>query len=122
MNRSERIGREGERLACEYLQKRGYALIERNWRCPFGEIDIIARDGDTLAFVEVKRRSESGYGGANGALTLHKQRRIVATSRMYLSQVESDLPVRFDLVTIEKGRLTLLKNAFQLEDQCTPAL
>lgn len=122
MNRRERIGKEGERLAAEYLQRNGYALIERNWRCPFGEIDIIARDGDTLAFVEVKRRSESGYGGASGALTLYKQRRIVAAARMYLSQIESDLPVRFDLVAIEKGKLTLLKDAFQLEDRCTPAL
>ncbi|MCD6135664.1 YraN family protein [Candidatus Bipolaricaulota bacterium] len=122
MNRGERIGKEGEKIACEYLQEHGYALIERNWRCPFGEIDIIARDGDTLAFVEVKRRSASGYGGADGALTLHKRRRIIAAARMYLSEVESDLPVRFDLVAIEKGRLTLLKSAFELEDRCTPAL
>ena len=122
MNRRERIGKEGERAACEYLHKEGYSLIERNWRCPFGEIDIIARDGDTLAFVEVKRRSRSGYGGAEGALTLHKQRRIVAAARMYLSQVESDLPVRFDLVAIEKGRLSLFKSAFELENRCTPTL
>ena len=122
MNRRERIGKEGERVACKYLQEHGYALIERNWRCPFGEIDIIARDGGTLAFVEVKRRSRSGYGGAEGALTIHKQRRIVTAARMYLSQTQSDLPVRFDLVAIEGGRITLLKDAFQLEERCTPTL
>jgi len=122
MNRRERIGKEGERIACEYLRQHGYALIERNWRCRFGEIDIIARDGDTLVFVEVKRRSGSGYGGAEGALTLRKQRRIVTATRMYLSQTRSDLPVRFDLVAIEGERITLLKNAFQLEERCTPAL
>ena len=122
MNRREWIGKEGERIACEYLRAHGYALIERNWRCPFGEIDIIARDGDTLVFVEVKRRSRSGYGGAEGALTIHKQRRIVAAARMYISQSQSDLPVRFDLVAIEEGRMTLLKGAFELEDRCTPSL
>ena len=121
-NRSERIGKEGEQVACEYLRGHGYALIARNWRCRFGEIDIIARDGDTLAFVEVKRRSGSEYGGAEGALTLRKQRRIVAAAGMYLAQCESDLPVRFDLVAIEEGKLSLLKNAFQLEDRCTPTL
>ena len=122
MNRRERIGKEGERVACLYLRQHGYALIERNWRCRFGEIDIIARDGGTLAFVEVKRRSGSGYGGAEGALTLRKQRRIVTAARMYLPQTQSDLPVRFDLVAMEEGRMTLLKNAFQLEERCTPAL
>jgi putative endonuclease len=122
MKKSDGIGKKGEQAACRYLKKHGYALIERNWTCCFGEIDVIARDGDTLAFIEVKARTRSDYGGAEGALTLHKQRRIVAASRMYLSKVQTDLPVRFDLVTIQNGKVKLLKNAFQLEDRCTPTL
>ena len=122
MNRNDLIGKQGEEAAREYLRQRGYSIVERNWRCPFGEIDIVARDGDTLVFVEVKRRSSSGYGGAEGALTQHKQRRIVAAARMYLARSGSDLPVRFDLVAIDRGRINLFKDAFRLEDRCTPSL
>ena len=89
---------------------------------PFGEIDIVARDGDSLVFIEVKRRSGVGYGGAEGALTPRKRRKIAAAARMYLAQYGSDLPVRFDLVAIERGRISLFKDAFRLEDRCTPSL
>ncbi len=122
MKKSDVIGEKGEQAACRFLRKHGYRLIERNWVCSFGEIDIIARDGDTLVFVEVKARTRSDYGGAEEALTVHKQRRIVAASRMYLSGIETDIPVRYDLVTIQSGKIKLLKNAFLLEDRCTPTL
>ncbi len=122
MKKSDGIGEKGEQAACRYLRKHGYDLIERNWACSFGEIDIIARDGDTLVFVEVKARTRSSYGGAEAALTLHKQRRIVAASRMYLLGIETDIPIRFDLITVQSGKIKLLKNAFQLEDRCTPTL
>jgi len=121
MNRGEQLGQAGEDIACQYLREQGYLIIDRNWRCRFGEIDIIARDGIDLAFVEVKNRSRAGYGGPIGALTRQKKDRIITAARMYLSQTESDLPVRFDLVAIQGQDITLLKAAFELEDRCTPA-
>ncbi len=121
MNTRERLGRAGEEIACEYLREQGYSIIERNWRCRFGEIDIVARDGDEIAFVEVKSRSRPGYGGPVEALTRRKRERIITAARMYLSQTESDLAVRFDLVAIQGEDVSLFKGAFQLEDRCTPA-
>lgn len=121
MNRGEHLGQVGEDIACDYLREQGYLIIDRNWRCRFGEIDIIARDGPDLAFVEVKNRSRPGYGGPIGALTRQKKDRIITAARMYLSQTESDLPVRFDLVAIQGHAITLLRGAFELEDRCTPA-
>jgi putative endonuclease len=122
MKKRDGIGEKGEQAARQYLREQGYQLIQHNWACPFGEIDIIARDGDTLVFVEVKVRTRSDYGGPEGALTVHKQRKIVAASRMYLAGIDTDIPVRYDLVTIQRGKIKLMKNAFLLEDRCTPTL
>jgi len=113
-------GQYGEERACAYLRRQGYAIIERNWRSRFGEVDIIARDGETLVFVEVKSRTGAGFGGPEAALTPQKRRRIVATARAYLSEVRPELAVRFDLVALRPGRITLYRDAFQVEEQCSP--
>ncbi len=81
-----------------------------------GELDIIARDRDTLVFVEVKARTKSGFGGPEGAVTPRKQARLIAAARSYLSTVGSELPVRFDVVTVLPGRVTLYQDAFQVND------
>lgn len=115
------MGREGEDRACQYLRQQGYEIIARNWRSRFGEIDIIARDKESLVFVEVKARSKAGFGGPEAALGVHKRKRVVATAKAYLSVVESDLPVRFDLVALQGGKITLYKGAFYEEEPCSHA-
>ena len=108
-------GREGEEIARRYLRDHGYLIVARNWHCRFGEIDLIARDDDTLVFVEVKARASSGFGGPEGAVTLHKQARLIAAARAYLRDAKSEIPVRFDVVTVTPGRVKLYKDAFQVE-------
>jgi putative endonuclease len=97
------IGRRGEELACQELQRRGYELLARNWRCPAGEVDIIARQGDSMAFVEVKtRRAHSGL--PEEGLTARKMTRIITVAQTYLGQFDlGDVGWRIDLVAIELG-------------------
>ncbi len=120
MNRKDRVGKRGEDIACRYLRGKGYKIIARNWRSLFGEIDIIARDGESLVFVEVKTRTGSGFGGPAAALTPRKRRRIITSARAYLSGVESDIVVRFDLVAVEGDEITLYQDAFQVGGACSP--
>jgi len=108
-------GGQAETAACEFLRARGYMVVERNWHSPFGEVDLIARDGEALVFVEVKARRDSSFGGAEGALTDIKKERIIATARMYLRGASTELPVRFDVVTITAGEVSLYQDAFQVE-------
>jgi len=108
---SER-GRAGEAAACAFLRGKGYRIVERNWSCRFGELDIVARDGDVLAVVEVKLRRSDKYGGPEAAISQQKRQRIAAATRMYLAAFACDLPVRFDVVTLCKGRIHLYRDAF----------
>jgi len=119
-NKGVNTGQRGEEIACALLRSRGYAIVERNWRSAFGEVDIIARDGETLVFVEVKSRAGPGFGGPEAALTPWKRKRIIATARAYLNEVGADLPVRFDLVALQGGKVTLYRDAFLVEGQCLP--
>jgi putative endonuclease len=112
-------GQLAEDLACLYLRERGYQIVERNWRSAFGELDIVARDGDTLAIVEVKARSGSAFGGAEEALEPYKRRRIVTASRAYLACSQAELPVRFDVVAVHGNRLVLYQDAFRPEGECS---
>jgi len=111
-----KLGQTGEEIARRYLQSRGYWIVERNWRCRFGELDLIARDGDTLVFVEVKARTRDGFGGPEGAVTPRKRARMVAAARAYMREVGTDLAVRFDVVAVRPGKVTLYRDAFQVED------
>jgi putative endonuclease len=119
MGRSDRSGREGEALACRHLRAQGFRIVAHNWRCPFGELDLVARDGDTLVFVEVKCRSSPGYGGPEGALTLGKRRRLIAAAGAYLMREEPDLPVRFDVIAICGDSLAHYRDAFSAEEPCS---
>ena len=95
------LGKQGEDLACRELRRRGYAVLARRYRTRFGEIDIIARDGDTLVFVEVKTRRGPGFGGAVAAVNFQKQRRLVNMARSYLMGVHApEPPCRFDVVGV----------------------
>ena len=112
-------GREGENLAEEFLTVRGYEIIQRNYRLSFGEIDIIARDGNTVCFIEVKSRETDQYGHPYEAVTPSKQRTIRRAAQVYLMEHEdmNKYFIRFDVIGItydEEGRpvIDLLKDAF----------
>jgi putative endonuclease len=111
------FGKIGEDLACRELERRGYAIVERRYRRRGGEIDIIARDRQTLVFVEVKAREDRAFGEGAEAVTLAKQRKIVRLALDYLMRHHlTDCPCRFDVVSIrvDAGRpaIELFQNAF----------
>jgi putative endonuclease len=111
------FGKTGEDLACGELERRGYAIIARRHRCRSGELDVIARDGATLVFVEVKARNGHAFGDAAAAVTWQKRRRIVRLAGEYVMQHHlTDCPCRFDVVSIQfdAGRpvIEVFQNAF----------
>lgn len=111
------LGKLGEDLACAELRRRGYAITARGYRTRFGEIDIIARHGNTLVFVEVKARHGRECGTAAEAVNVLKQRRVTQMAADYLARFgTSSVPCRFDVVAIEfdggEPRITVYPNAF----------
>lgn len=109
-------GDAAERQAEAQLKKAGLRTLARNFQCRWGEIDLVMRDGQTLVFVEVRRRRSTEFGGAIGSITRHKQRRIVRAASEYLARHASiECPARFDVVTVtdETGSLEWLQDAFQ---------
>ena len=116
-DRRQTLGLSGEDLACAELQRRGYAIVERRYRTRFGEIDIVAKDGLTVVFVEVKARMTQEFGGAAAAMTGWKQRRIARMAADYLARRKlHDCPCRFDVVAIDfndsEPRVIVYPNAF----------
>jgi putative endonuclease len=113
------VGNAGEEAAVQYLLQRGYHILQRNYRCRFGEIDLIARDGGTLAFIEVKTRRSQRFGPAASAVTFEKQRHLIKASQMYMAQLKKTYELcRFDVVAIEVDahglHIELIEDAFQL--------
>ena len=111
------LGKMGEDLACAELARRGYAILERRYRTRYGEIDIVARSGASLVFVEVKARDGNEFGGAEAAVTVNKQQRIVRMAIDFLARRRmQDQPCRFDVVTIdfeaERPRIEVYPHAF----------
>ena len=94
------LGRWGEDLAAAYLQQRGMVILERNFRGKRGEVDIIARDGDDLVFVEVKTRSSCTFGTPQEAVNRRKQQQIIHLAEIYLQSHPSRLQPRFDVVAV----------------------
>ncbi|MGK2905649.1 MAG: YraN family protein [Desulfuromonadales bacterium] len=95
------LGRQGEDAAAQYLQSRGMKILERNLRTPVGEIDLVARDRNILAFVEVKTRRGTAFGSPGEAVGRHKQRQIIRTAKWYLNNFPHvKLQPRFDVVAI----------------------
>src|SRR6186997_520150 len=94
------LGKLGENLACAALAERGYAIIATRYRTRVGEIDIVARDGDTTVFVEVKSRAGDQFGGAAAAVTVWKQHKIALMAMDYIARYRiENTPCRFDVVT-----------------------
>ena len=113
------LGEFGEERAVRFLRRKGYRIVERNYRCRQGEIDIIARKRDILAFVEVKLRRDDRFAEAREFVTTAKQRRILAAASLYLAQCGEDVQPRFDVIEIyapngERGPIMInhLENAF----------
>lgn len=109
------VGDFGEDLVEEYLRNKGYDILDRNYRKPFGEIDIIARIDEVVVFVEVKTRKNKYFANPREAVTISKQQKIIRASQAYL--MESDLTdsiIRFDVAEVirEDGEINYIENAF----------
>ena len=99
--RSKRLGERGEDAAVAFLERTGATIVERNWRCSHGEIDIVALDGDTVVLCEVKTRRTPLKGDPEQAITAAKRRRYARLAEAYLQYAElSDVPVRFDVIAL----------------------
>ena len=110
-------GKVGEDDAIRWLEGQGYQVVERNVVNHGGEIDLVARDGDTLCFVEIKARASDAYGPAIAAVDFRKQRRISRAAALYLAvKGHRDIPCRFDVIGLDRTpggwRYTLVRDAF----------
>jgi putative endonuclease len=117
---TERIeqGVAAETLACRYLEGQGLRLLQRNYHCRLGELDLIMVDGDLLVFVEVRSRRQGDYASPAETVTLPKQRRLIRTAAHYLQRTRSSAPCRFDVVAIIQAGgepvLEWIRDAFQV--------
>lgn len=115
---SQALGTLGEELAFHYLASRGYKLLLRNYECPLGEIDLIAKEKGALVFVEVKTRRDDAMGVPEEGVTSHKRRQIVKTAQYYMKRYGiHDVPCRFDVVSIllpatGEAEIRIIENAF----------
>lgn len=116
-------GRFGEEVASQALSASGYQIVERNWRCPVGELDLVARDGDTWVFVEVRLRTGDSHGTPEESITHSKQTRLLNAAQVYLSEhALTDVAWRIDMVAITLApsgkvhRLSLYRNAVRADD------
>ena len=118
-SRAQKFGKQSENLAAHYLQLKGYRILESNYRNRIGEIDIIAREGAALVFIEVKARKTGRYGSPKTAVTPAKQAKIANTALAYLKETgQMGSKARFDVVAIDARYdppdIEVVKNAFEL--------
>jgi putative endonuclease len=113
------LGKTGEDRAAKFLPSHGYRILERNYRTPHGEIDLIALHQGTIVFVEVKTRTSDAFGAPELAVTPQKQRRMVKSALGYIKYRElHQVPCRFDVVAISTAaekELSLIQNAFEMD-------
>ena len=117
-SKAQKFGEQSEALAANYLKLSGYRILERNYRNRIGEIDIIARDGKSLVFIEVKARKTGRYGSPKTAVTPAKQAKISNTATLYLKETgQLNCKARFDVVAIDARYnppdIEVIKNAFE---------
>jgi putative endonuclease len=107
-------GAEAETLAAAFLEARGLKILERNYRCRLGEIDLIACDGVTTVFVEVRRRASRAFGGAAASITATKRLKLLKAARHYMSRLRTLPQCRFDALLIEgePPRIDWIRDAF----------
>ena len=113
MTRNKQIGDLGEEFAAAYLTKQNYTILERNFRTPYGELDIIAQEGDTVVFVEVKTRSSARYGTGFESITPKKQTTLINCAEYYVQQHDLSCELRIDAIEImlDTKQLTHMKGA-----------
>lgn len=114
------IGEIGENAACDYLKAHGYQILKRNYRKPYGEIDIVAKKGETVSFVEVKTRKSIGFGLPCEAVTKSKRKKMIQTAYAYIEEYHTEANYSFDIVEVfhVNGRVSSVRhipNAFGLE-------
>lgn len=114
---SKAYGNDGEILAVQFLEREGYQILQRNFRCKLGEIDIVARSEGYLCFIEVKRRKNMASGHPFEAISIHKIKRICKTALVYLRfhQLPNTTPIRFDVISIIGEEVSVLKDAFSFQ-------
>lgn len=112
MRESLDTGREGEETAALFLRNKGYSIIETNFKCRAGEIDIIALDGEYLVFAEVKYRKNNLYGSGLEQIDIRKQKKIIKCAEYYLVSHPGDYQPRFDAIEISPDGIVHLEDAF----------
>lgn len=114
LSRKQEQGRQWEDAALAYLGRHGLVLVEANFRCKLGEIDLILRDGATLVFVEVRQRAAGAPVSAAASIGPAKIRRIIRAAQVYLQRFERLPPCRMDVVAIDGGHIEWLRNAIEV--------
>lgn len=114
----QQLGMKGEEIACAEIERLGYLILERRLRSRFGEIDIVAKDGATVVFIEVKTKTDGRFGDPIEMVTALKQRRLVSMGEAYVAaHALHDTPCRFDVVAVDASaippRVTVYKDAFR---------
>lgn len=111
----QKIGYEAEENALSFLTGKGLVLVDRNFRCRFGEIDLIMREGETLVFVEVRKRKNRVFGGALASVSAEKQKKLARTANVYLLGCRHVPLCRFDVVAFDGDGCQWLKNVIEVD-------
>lgn len=113
----KQLGSKGEDLAAKFLKDRGFKILSKNFKTPIGEVDIIAEHRKTIVFVEVKTRTNTAFGKPFEAVNLRKREKLKKLALFYIKHHRSDMPVRFDVLSIEmdgeNGRIEHIEDAFE---------
>ena len=115
MENKRKTGKRYEDMAASYLTEQGLRIVEQNYFCPAGEIDLIAEDGDAIVFVEVKYRRTAGSGYAASAVTAQKQKTLYQCARFYIAHrgLSFDQSYRFDVIAIDGSKITWIRDCVQ---------
>lgn len=111
--KNKKLGKDGEKQAVKYLKKNRYKILEKNYKTRFGEVDIIAKKGDVVAFIEVKTRLSDIFGTPAQAVTAERRRKYFLAAKYYFAGEITDCTVRFDIIEIFRGQLNHIENAFR---------
>ncbi len=115
MNKKQ-VGKENEELAQKFLENKGYHILDKNFSTRYGEIDIIAKKENILIFIEVRSKSYNHFGKPFETIDKNKIKKILKTAQTYISKENLDnFDIRFDVISIENGKLTHIKSAFDLD-------
>ena len=113
---SRALGAQAEARAAQFLQRKGYRVLDRNWCCRGGEIDLVCEDGGTIVFVEVRARQDARHGTPGETVGSVKRRRLIRAAELWLVQAKrGDVPCRFDVLTLEGDNIEHFEDAFTTE-------